>query len=171
MVCDGRVLQGAGGFAGEIGHVTVDPRGDVCRCGNRGCLETVASPPALAGLLSRSWGRSVTPAELVELIKAGDRGALRAVEDAGEAVGRALAFTVMLLNPELIVVGGDLLIAGASLFEPMRRALTRNSMWAHTRRLRIVASTLGDNAGVRGAAALVLDGVPERLGLEPPTPA
>ena len=167
MVCDGRVLLGAGGFAGEIGHVTVEPHGDVCRCGNRGCLETVASPPALATLLSRSWGRTVTPAELSELIRNGDRGALRAVEDAGEAVGRALAFTVMLLNPELVVVGGDLLIAGASLFEPMRRILTRNSMTSHTRRLRIVASTLGDSAGVRGAAALVLDGVPERLGLEP----
>jgi predicted NBD/HSP70 family sugar kinase len=167
LVSDGRVLLGAGGFAGEIGHVTVDPRGDVCRCGNRGCLETVASPPALAGLLTRSWGRTVTPADLADLIRAGDRGALRAVEDAGDAVGRALAFTVMLLNPELIVVGGDLLIAGASLFEPMRRTLTRGSMSSHTRRLRIVASTLGDSAGVRGAAALVLDGIPERLGLEP----
>ena len=171
LVCDGRVLLGSGGFAGEIGHVTVDPRGDVCRCGNRGCLETVASPPALAGLLSRSWGRTVTPAELADLIRRGDRGALRAVEDAGDAVGRALAFTVMLFNPELIVVGGDLLIAGPSLFEPIRRTLTRNSMSSHTRRLRIVASTLGDNAGVRGAAALVLDGVPERLGLEPPVAA
>jgi predicted NBD/HSP70 family sugar kinase len=167
MVSDGRVLLGSGGFAGEIGHVTVDPRGDVCRCGNRGCLETVASPPALAALLGRSWGREVTPTELAELIRNGDRGALRAVEDAGEAVGRALAFTVMLLNPELIVVGGDLLIAGSSLFEPMRRTLTRNSMVSHTRRLRIVASTLGDSAGVRGAAALVLDGIPERLGREP----
>jgi predicted NBD/HSP70 family sugar kinase len=171
LVSDGRVLLGAGGFAGEVGHVTVDPHGDLCRCGNRGCLETVASPPALAGLLSRSWGRTVTPAELAELIKAGDRGALRAVEDAGDAVGRALAFSVMLLNPELIVVGGDLLIAGSSLFEPMRRTLTRNSMSSHTRRLRIVASTLGDSAGVRGAAALVLDGVPERLGLESPSAA
>lgn len=171
MVCDGRVLLGCGGFAGEIGHVTVEPHGDLCRCGNRGCLETVASPPALAGLLSRSWGRTVSTAELADLIRAGDRGALRAVEDAGDAVGRALAFTVMLLNPELIVVGGDLVIAGASLFEPMRRTLTRNSMSSHTRRLRIVSSTLGDSAGVRGAAALVLDGVPERLALEPPPTA
>jgi predicted NBD/HSP70 family sugar kinase len=171
VVCDGRLLLGGGGFAGEIGHVTVDPRGDLCRCGNRGCLETVASPPSIAGLLSRSWGRDVGGAELSELIRAGDRGALRAVEDAGDAVGRALAFAVMLLNPELIVVGGDLVIAGESLFEPMRRVLTRNTMFSHTRRLRIVPSALGDSAGVRGAAALVLDGVPERLGLELPPAA
>ena len=167
IVCDGRVLTGSGGFAGELGHVTVDPRGAVCRCGNRGCLETVASPPAIAALLSRSWGRTVSSAELTELIQAGDRGALRAIEDAGTAVGHALAYTVMLLNPELIVIGGDLVVAGAALLDPMRRALTRNTVYSHTGRLRIVASTLGDSAGVRGAAALVLDAVPERLGLEP----
>jgi predicted NBD/HSP70 family sugar kinase len=72
----------------------------------------------------------------------------------------------MFLKPELIVVGGELIIAGESLFEPMRRILIRDSMRSHTRRLRIVASALGDSAGVRGAA-LVLDGVPEHLGLEP----
>lgn len=171
MVCDGRVLQGCGGFAGEIGHVTVDPLGALCRCGNRGCLETVASPPAIAELLSRSWGRPVSSAELASLIHAGNRGALRAIEDAGDAIGQALAYTVMLLNPELIVVGGDLVVAGPALFEPMRRTLTRNSMCSHTQHLRIVSSTLGDSAGVLGAAALVLDAVPERLGLEPPIPA
>ena len=171
MVCDGRVVLGCGGFAGEIGHLTLDPRGAVCRCGNRGCLETVASPPAIAALLSRSWGRPVSTAELAELIGAGDRGALRAVGDAGDAVGRALTVAVMLLNPALIVVGGELIIAGESLFEPMRRILIRDGMRSHTRHLRIVSSALGDSAGVRGAAALVLDGVPERLGLEPPPSA
>ena len=163
VMCDGRMLQGTGGLAGELGHVTVEPQGDVCRCGNRGCLETVASPPAIAALLARSWRRSVDGAELTDLLQSGDRGTLRAIEDAGEAVGRALAFTAMLLNPELIVVGGDLAAAGEALFEPMRRSLTRNTMASHAQPLRIVPGSLGDSAGVRGAAALVLETVPERL--------
>jgi predicted NBD/HSP70 family sugar kinase len=160
LVRDGRVLPGRGGFAGEIGHVTVEPDGESCRCGNRGCLETVASPPALATALSRSKGRSVTPAEFADLIGSGDRDVLRAVEDAGDAVGRALTNITMLFDPELIVIGGDLPIAAPSLLEPIRRALTRNSMGSHTPRLRVVASALGDSACVRGAAAFVLDYVP-----------
>ena len=167
VMCDGRMLLGHGGLAGELGHVTVEANGAVCRCGNRGCLETVASPPAVAALLTRSWGRPVTPEELTELLQAGDRGTLRAIEDAGDAVGRALAFTVMLLNPELIVVGGDLASAGDALFEPMRCSLARNTMDSHAQPLRIVPGSLGDSAGVRGAAALVLATAPEHLGQSP----
>lgn len=167
VMCDGRMLLGHGGLAGELGHVTVEANGAVCRCGNRGCLETVASPPAVAALLTRSWGRPVSPEELTELLQTGDRGTLRAIEDAGDAVGRALAFSVMLLNPELIVVGGDLASAGDALFEPMRRSLARNTMDSHAQPLRIVPGSLGDSAGVRGAAALVLATAPERLGQAP----
>jgi predicted NBD/HSP70 family sugar kinase len=163
VVCDGRMLLGRYGLAGELGHVPVEPQGAVCRCGNRGCLETVASPGAIAGLLATSWGRPVSTTDLADLLRAGDRGALRAVEDAGEAVGRALALVVTLLNPALIVIGGDLLTAGETLFDPIRRTLARNTMSSHARSLRIVPSDLGDSAGVRGAAALVLDSVPERL--------
>lgn len=168
VVCDGRMLLGHGGLAGELGHITVEPQGAVCRCGNRGCLETVASPDAIAGLLARGWRRPVAPGDLADLLRAGDRGALRAVEDAGEAVGRALAATVMLLNTQLIVVGGDLVTAGEALFGPLRRTLGRSTMTSHGRNLRIVPSALGDSAGVRGAAALVLDGVPEHFGLGAP---
>jgi predicted NBD/HSP70 family sugar kinase len=167
VVCGGRMLLGHNGLAGELGHVSVDPDGAVCRCGNRGCLETVASPTAIAALLARSWGRPVSDTDLADLLRSGDRGTLRAVEDAGEAVGRVLAPAVLLLNPELIVVGGELAAVGEALFEPMRRALARSIMSSHARALRIVAGALGDSAGVRGAAALVLDGAPERLSLYP----
>jgi predicted NBD/HSP70 family sugar kinase len=166
VICGGRVLFGAGGVAGELGHVTVDPNGAVCRCGNRGCLETVASPPAVAALLTRSWGRPVGDDELAGLLRDGDRGTLRAIEDAGDAIGLVLASAVLLLNPELIVIGGDLAAAGEPLFEPMRRALTRGVMSAHTRELRIVPSALGDSAGVLGAAALILDDAPRLLGTD-----
>ena len=162
-VCDGRMLLGHGGIAGELGHMIAEPRGILCRCGNRGCLETVASPAAVAALLARSWGRSVDPAELPALLDSGDRGTARAIEDAGEAVGRALAITVMMLNPELIIVGGELAAARDTLFEPMRRTIERNTMACHSESLRILPSALGDSAGVLGAAALVLESAPEAL--------
>lgn len=163
VVSGGRVLLGHNGLAGELGHVSVEPNGSVCRCGNRGCLETVASPTAIATLLARSWGHPVSDTDLADLLRRGDRGTLRAVEDAGDAVGRVLASAVMLLNPELIVIGGELATAGEALFEPIRRALARSVMSSHDRELRIVASTLGDSAGVRGAATLVLGSAPELL--------
>ena len=164
-ICDGRMLLGHGGIAGDLGHVVVEPRGTLCRCGNRGCLETVASPPAIADLLARSWGRPVATTELADLLRTADRGTARAIEDAGDAVGRVLAITVMMLNPELIVVGGELAAAQETLFEPMHRTITRNTMVCHAESLRIVPSVLGDSAGVRGAAALVLEGAPETLAL------
>ncbi|WP_194894795.1 ROK family transcriptional regulator [Catenulispora pinisilvae] len=164
MMSDGRMLLGHLGLAGELGHVVVDLFGAVCRCGGRGCLETVASPAAITGLLARSWGQPVGSVDLAALLRRGDRGALRAVEDAGEAVGRALSTVVSLLNPELVVIGGDLVEAGEALLEPMRRTLNRGTMGSLHQRLRIVPSLLGDSAGARGAAALVLDGVPEQLG-------
>lgn len=169
-ICGGRMLLGHKGIAGEIGHVSVDRNGALCRCGNRGCLETVASPPAIARLLSHSWGRTVTSEELPGLLAAGDRGARRAVEDAGEVVGRALAAAVMLLNPQLIVVGGELAAAGEVLFEPLHRALVHDTTGSHIEHLKIMESALGDSAGVRGAAATVLEHVPELLAQAPAAP-
>ncbi|HTU75100.1 MAG TPA: ROK family transcriptional regulator [Trebonia sp.] len=166
VISGGRMLLGRNGVAGELGHVSVDPAGAVCRCGNRGCLETVASPEAVAALLARSWGRPVSESDLAGLLRDADRGALRAVQDAGDAVGRVLAPAVLLLNPEVIVVGGELASAGEPLFQPLRRALARGIMPFHARGLRIVPSALGDSAGVLGAAALVLDGAPRQLGMD-----
>ncbi|HVV24769.1 MAG TPA: ROK family protein, partial [Pseudonocardiaceae bacterium] len=125
----------------------------------------------ITALLRRGRGRPVSPAELDALLDAGDQGARRAVEDAADAVGRALAPTVMLLNPELVVVGGDLSTAGETLLAPMRRTLTRLVMTSHNRALRIVAGALGDSAGVRGAAALVLETAAQRLGATDRKPA
>ncbi|WP_394619901.1 ROK family transcriptional regulator [Lentzea sp. JNUCC 0626] len=166
VVCDGRMLLGHDGLVGELGHISVDPRGEVCRCGNRGCLETIASPAAVARLLSRSWVRTVTNTELMALLDAKDRGAVRAVEDAGEAVGRTLAMTVMTLNPQLVVVGGELAAAGAVLFEPIRQALRRNSLGDLHGELQVVGSALGDSASARGAAALVLAEAPNLLTID-----
>jgi predicted NBD/HSP70 family sugar kinase len=163
VVSDGRMLLGSAGLAGEIGHLPVQDSGAICRCGNRGCLETVASPTAIAEMLRPSLGRSVTVDELLQLGRSGHRGAIRAIQDAGDAVGRALAVTITLLNPQLIVVGGELAAAGEILFAPTRRAIEHHAMSPHTASLQIVPGSLGDSACVRGAAALVLAEAPQQL--------
>jgi predicted NBD/HSP70 family sugar kinase len=156
IVSNGRLLLGARGLAGEIGHLPLINDGLICRCGNRGCLETVASPVAIARLLSESWGERVAPRDLPALIRERNAGALRAVRDAGDAVGRALATLVTLLNPRLIVVGGDLAAAGDDILEPMRAGVLRHTLPSAAEGVDIVTGGLGDGAEVRGAAGLVL---------------
>ncbi|WP_327288306.1 ROK family protein [Streptomyces sp. NBC_01198] len=168
IVSNGQLLLGARGLAGEIGHLPLITDGLICRCGNRGCLETVASPVAIARLLTQSWGRQIAARDLPALIKQRNTGALRAVRDAGDAVGRALSTLVTLLNPRLIVVGGDLAGAGEDLLEPLRAGVRRHTLPSAARGVEIVTGGLGDGAEVRGAAGLVLAGAPHLLSGTPP---
>jgi predicted NBD/HSP70 family sugar kinase len=163
LVTDGRALLGARGLVGEVGHLCVDPNGWICRCGNRGCLETVASPVAIARLLTGSWGRPVTPADLPRLVTDGAVGVLRAIEDAGSAVGTVLAELVTVLNPELVVVGGDLAALGEPLFAPLRAALHRHALPSASSGLTVVPGELGERAEALGAAGLVLATAPQHL--------
>jgi predicted NBD/HSP70 family sugar kinase len=163
LILGGRPYRGFGGVAGEIGHVLADPAGPICRCGNRGCLETIASPPAVAALLERSSGEPVGVERLLELVEAKDRRARRAVADAGEAVGRALSMLVNVLNPELVVVGGDLAPAGPVLLDPIRAAIERHGVAPAAGAVRVLAGTLGDRAEVLGAAGLILAQSPHAL--------
>jgi predicted NBD/HSP70 family sugar kinase len=163
IVSAGRLLLGTAGLAGEIGHLPIVADGLICRCGNRGCLETLATPSAVARLLSDSWHITVTPDMLIDLVRSGDRGARLAIEDAGQAIGRALSMMVTLVNPELIVVGGDLARCGQPLLEPIRRAVMRHAMPSTATNLRIVFGELHDDAEVRGAAGMILNQLPEAL--------
>ena len=165
IVTDGRLLLGIGGLAGEIGHLRAVRDGLVCRCGNRGCLETVASPVSIARLLEESWGQPVEPSDLATLLTTDNAGARRVVEDAGEAVGRALAGLVTLVNPQLIVIGGDLAAAGEILFEPIRLAIARGALPSAAKEVTVVAGELGPYAEVRGAAGGVLARAPRSLAI------
>jgi predicted NBD/HSP70 family sugar kinase/biotin operon repressor len=153
LVIDGRPFRGARGVAGEIGHVLVDPQGPICRCGNRGCLETFVAGPALCELLRRSHG-PLTVKDLLRLAKEGDAGCQRVIADAGSVVGRAVADLCNYLNPDLVVVGGDLSVAGDLVIEPMREAVRRFAIPAAADDVEIVAGTLGDRAELLGALAL-----------------
>jgi predicted NBD/HSP70 family sugar kinase len=155
LVLNGRLYRGAEGLAGELGHVLVDADGPVCRCGNRGCLETVAGTDALADLLRRSHGE-LDGRAIVRLAREGDLGCRRVIADAGRAIGKAAATLVNVLNPELLIVGGDLAEAGELLLDGLRESLTRSALPNAAEAARVVAGTLGDRAEVLGAIALVL---------------
>jgi predicted NBD/HSP70 family sugar kinase len=154
LILAGQPYRGARGIAGEIGHVCIDPHGIICRCGNRGCLETVASPPAVARQLEHVLQRPTT-GQLLSLIAAGDRRALRAVADAGQAVGIVLSWAVNILNPELVVIGGELAAAGDALLDPIRASIHRHSV-PGAATVDVTTGILGDRAELLGAAALIL---------------
>jgi predicted NBD/HSP70 family sugar kinase len=154
IVVDGRIIHGVGGTAGELGHVLLDDTGPICRCGNRGCLETLAAGPAIVDLLKRTHGPDLTLEGVLRLVDARDPGAVRAVADAGRAVGRALAALVNVLNPEVIVIGGELAAAGDALLEPIRTAIARYAIPTAAEDVRVVQSPLGGRAEVLGAVIL-----------------
>jgi predicted NBD/HSP70 family sugar kinase len=156
LIVDGRPYRGGGGMAGEIGHVLVDETGPICRCGNRGCLETFISGPALTDLLRRSRGEVLSVHDIVRLAHGGDTGCQRAIADAGRVLGRVVAAVCNVFNPDTVVVGGDLGEAGDVLLDPMREAVGRYAVAPAAEDARIVAGVLGERAQVLGALALAL---------------
>lgn len=154
LIMDGRLYRGAHGSAGELGHVVVNPDGQVCRCGSRGCLETVSGTEALTASLRHSYGPDVTLPAVLDLVRAGDPGACRAVADAGRAVGKALAGICAVLDPHLVVVGGQLAAAGAPLLNGVREELLRWLPPSLGHGLTVLAGQLGAQAEVLGAIAM-----------------
>ena len=160
LIVDGRPFLGAGGTAGEIGHTIVDPGGAVCRCGNRGCLETVAGAPAVLDELDGV----ATIAEAIALAHAGDERCAEAIARSGRAIGTATATLCNLLNPERLVIGGDLAAAGDVLLDALRSSLRAGAIRSAADDMRVVRGELGERAEVLGAVALGLRRGAERVG-------
>jgi predicted NBD/HSP70 family sugar kinase len=156
LILNGRLYRGSQGLAGELGHVLVDPNGIVCRCGNRGCLETVAATGALVDLLRRSHGEDLTVHDMLGAARGGDLGCRRVIHDAGRALGQVVATLLNALNPELLVVGGDLAAAGDLLLDGVRESVRRAALPEASRGAEVVAGVLGERAQVLGALALVV---------------
>jgi predicted NBD/HSP70 family sugar kinase len=156
LVLGGRLYHGSVGLAGELGHVHVRDQGAVCRCGSRGCLETVAATGAVLAALRPAHRDDLTVHEAVALVRAGDLGAQRVFTDAGRAIGRALGDHCNLLNPSAIVVGGDLSAAGRPLLDGIRESVDRYAQPAIAASVAIIASRLGDRAQVLGALATII---------------
>lgn len=155
LVLDGQLFRGANGTAGEIGHTTIDEFGRLCRCGNRGCLETIVSTTQVLALLAPTHG-AVTIPDVVAAARAGDAGCRRILADTGRAVGVAVANLCNLVNPELVLIGGSLAEAGDLLLDPMREIVARYGVPSAVDDLAIRAALLGDRAELLGAVALAL---------------
>ncbi|MFF2774662.1 ROK family protein [Streptomyces sp. NPDC058052] len=156
LVIDGRVYRGPGGTAGEIGHITLDESGPVCRCGNRGCLETFTAARYVLPLLQPSHGADLTMERVVQLAREGDPGCRRVIADVGRHIGSGIANLCNLLNPSRVVLGGDLAEAGELVLAPIRDSVGRYAIPSAARQLSLVQGALGGRAEVLGALALVL---------------
>jgi predicted NBD/HSP70 family sugar kinase len=156
IISSGELQRGANGTAGDLGHVRV-PRGDevLCRCGNYGCLEALASGPAVAHSLAAQGLKAENGADVLRLVAAGNLPAIQALRQAGRDVGDVLATVVNLLNPSVIVIGGSLGQAGEHLMAGVREVVYRRSLPLATTHLRIGLSMAGDQAAVLGASQMV----------------
>lgn len=159
VVIDRTVRAGRRGGAGEFGHVPVDPRGPLCRCGGRGCLEVYAGVPAVLGALTVRPGEQPTPREVLEGAAAGDPACRRALRDAGEATGQVAAWLCNALNPQAIVLTGALSGAGELLAGPVRESVARTALPLNAD-VDVVVGALGRDAGPLGAAAQTLASLP-----------
>lgn len=159
IVNNGAVITGVSGGAGEFGHVSINPEGELCRCGNRGCLELYASFVKPIEQLSRVHRKPITIESAIALAETGDAGAIRMIADVAEYGGRGLAMVGTIINPPLFIIGGRLAMSGELLLSPMRKAFERHSLikpqdGAPTS---IVVGKFTENDSLLGAVALVLD--------------
>ena len=157
LIVHGELVHGSGGMAGEIGHIALDPEGELCACGNRGCLETIASDRAILSAIARDGGPFLTSVgEAALLAREGDQRARAAFARAGEALGRALAILANIVNPSRVVLSGEGVIASDLLMDHLVEALDRHTFANVAGIPEIVTRPLSDETWAKGAAANVL---------------
>jgi glucokinase len=171
LVINGQPYLGQGFGAGELGHITVQPDGALCRCGNQGCLATVATVDALLSRVSQLlrddrdnalWSRvhddlnSLTLEDVVWAAEGENPVALQGVAETGRWLAIAIASAVNLLNLDMVIIGGPLEQAGEKLLEPLRAELSQRALPTHLARVEVVPSALKEDAPSIGAASLVL---------------
>ncbi|HKV19694.1 MAG TPA: ROK family protein [Mycobacterium sp.] len=162
LVLDGAPYDGRTGNAGHVGHIVVDPGGTPCTCGGHGCAEAVASGPHIAQW-AREHGWKAPPEadakELADAANAGDPVAMRAFHRCATFVAATIASVGAVCDLDLAVVGGGVAKSGALLFDPLRKALAGYAGLSFLRDLRVVPAELGGDAGLVGAAALVISDI------------
>ncbi|MCA9423858.1 MAG: ROK family protein [Candidatus Omnitrophica bacterium] len=166
VVINGKVFHGGWGFAGELGHVTVEPEGELCNTGNRGSLEMYASASHIANYAKRlvKEGRetslsNIPEAEITckavgEAAEAGDALAQEIIERAGYYLAIGIAAAVIVVNPEIVVIGGGGALLGERLFQPIREGLLRRVYHQPVRPVPVVPAKFGTDSGIIGAGAL-----------------
>ena len=170
IILDGKLWTGASGFAGEVGHITIDTEGLECICGNTGCLETVASAPSIVrrarerlnrdstSSLSRlSFNKNFTAEDVAHEAREGDDFAAMMIERTGKYIGTGVASVINLLNIERIVLGGGVMDAGPVILNPIIQEVKRRAFQPCFEATQIVIATLGLDAAPIGVALLARD--------------
>jgi glucokinase len=170
IISHGGLLRGARGMGGELGHITVQPAGPRCGCGNRGCLEALASGTAIeqrarevaderphSALRKLATERAPLGGDVLDLARKGDEAAIEVLREAGTWLGIGLATYINIFDPEVIAIGGGVSEAGDLVSEPARRELQLRSHSPSRDLVEIRAASLGAEAGMVGAAALARD--------------
>ena len=170
IIIDGKLWTGASGFAGEVGHITIDTEGAECQCGNTGCLETVASAPNIVrraserlfrdstSSLSRlAMNKNFTADDMAREAKDGDDFSLMMIERTGKYIGTGVASVINLLNLERIVLGGGVMQAGELILNPIIQEAKRRAFQPCFEATQILAASLGEDAATIGAAMLARD--------------
>ena len=166
IISGGSLRRGSDGAAGDIGHVALSRAADTpCACGNRGCLEAVASGRAIARELARTGSEASTPGDVVRLVKAGDLPTIQLVRQAGRDLGEVLTTCVSLMNPSLILIGGTMAQAAEHLVAGVREVVYARSIPLSTEHLTIAPSKAAGDAAILGAAHLAIDAAlsPDRI--------
>jgi len=162
LVLGGRLIDGASGNAGHVGHIVVDPDGPPCGCGGHGCVEAIARGPALVEWARQQGWRtddpSATARELADDARRGDEVAKAAFDRAGRAVGMGIASAVALCDVSRVVVGGGVSQVGPLLFDPLEKAFREYARMDFTKEVQIGRASLDQHAGLVGAAAFIVQG-------------
>jgi glucokinase len=169
ILSHGKIVRGAGGVAGHLGHITVDPDGGLCICGSRGCLETVFSARAIEAEAFAAIHRGVKTQllemnslppkcnDIFECARKGDEVARIVVERTTKVLGSAIAGLVHVLDPEIVILGGQITQAGDFLFDPVQREIDWRTRYLVRRKVPVVKAQVADPSGVVGAAALAIE--------------
>lgn len=167
ILVDGRLVRGMRGITGEIGHWKVLPDAEeICNCGSRGCLEAIASSPNIVRQYVQAEGigespRAVRVTDVFERARQGNKAARAVLERAGRALGLALSHAISLLNPEIVILGGDLITAEDTLVAVIRDEIARRTLPVSTERLLVRISSLGLDIRLRGAVSLAFRSILE----------
>jgi predicted NBD/HSP70 family sugar kinase len=155
VIVDGKLLSGAGGFAGEVGHMLLDPSGPPCHCGSRGCVETYVGEEALLRLAGRTGPPTrESVAEVMRAARAGEPDALRGVRAVGVALGRTIANLVNLLNPQVVIMGGSLATVLELCRAEVEHEIDVRAMSEARRSVQLRTAGLGENSSLIGGAEL-----------------
>lgn len=176
IIMDGKLICGTSGYSGEFGHIPITDEGLLCKCGKRGCLETVASSTALVQLakegiksgessllnnLSKVDLENLEAHHIIDAANKGDQFAINILSTIGINLGKGIAILIQLFNPELLILGGKIADAKQYISTPIQHSINTYSMKQLSEKTQISLSELGDNAGIMGSVATVMEGILE----------